>query len=35
MLDALDHYTVADLRRAVSACFPALKESGFAWILMA
>jgi hypothetical protein len=29
MLDALDHYTIADLRRAASFCFPALKASGF------
>jgi hypothetical protein len=29
MLDTLDHYTIADLRRAASICFPALKEIGF------
>ena len=29
MLDVLDHYTIADLRRAVSVCFPAVKQIGF------
>jgi hypothetical protein len=29
MLDVLDHYTIADLRRAASVCFPALKQIGF------
>jgi hypothetical protein len=29
MLDTLDHYSVADLRRAASVCLPALKASGF------
>jgi hypothetical protein len=29
MLDVLDHYTIADLRRAASICFPALKQIGF------
>jgi hypothetical protein len=29
MLDVLDHYTIADLRRAASICFPALKHVGF------
>jgi hypothetical protein len=29
MLDVLDHYTIADLRRAASACLPTLSQSGF------
>jgi hypothetical protein len=29
MLDVLDHYTLADLRRAAALCLPALKHSGF------
>lgn len=29
MLDVLDHYTIADLRRAASVCFPALRQIGF------
>ncbi len=29
LLAMLDHYTIADLRRAASLCFPALKEIGF------
>ena len=29
MLDVLDHYTIADLRRAASFCFPGLKHTGF------
>jgi len=29
MLDVLDHYTITDLRRAASTCFPALKHVGF------
>ncbi len=29
MLDVLDNYTIADLRRAASVCFPALKQIGF------
>jgi hypothetical protein len=29
MLDVLDHYTIADLRRAAAVCFPALKQIGF------
>jgi hypothetical protein len=29
MLDVLDHYTLADLRRAAAVCFPALKQIGF------
>jgi len=29
ILDVLDHYTVNDLRRAATVCFPALKEIGF------
>jgi hypothetical protein len=29
MLDVLDHYTITDLRRAATVCFPALKQIGF------
>ena len=29
MLDVLDHYSIADLRRAASVCVPALKHIGF------
>jgi hypothetical protein len=29
MLDVLDHYTIADLRRVAAVCFPALKHIGF------
>jgi hypothetical protein len=29
MLDVLDHYTIADLRRAAATCFPAFKQIGF------
>jgi len=29
ILDVLDHYTIADLRRTAAACFPALKQIGF------
>ena len=29
ILDVLDHYSLADLRRAAAVCFPALKQAGF------
>lgn len=29
MLDVLNHYTIADLRRLAARCFPALKQIGF------
>lgn len=29
MLDILDHYTVTELRRAATLCFPALRQIGF------
>jgi hypothetical protein len=35
MLDVLDHYTITELRRAATVCFPALKQIGFGQILMA